>query len=315
MERKGSIWVTALVIVLAVALLVAISVPNLLRSRMASDEASYVAKLRQERLARLVSEESPTDAKLQPVSLRDADPERKLIRTAELNLQVTALQSVVKQVHDIAAESGGYVEESTVDGEAQHGSGANLKLRVPANRLDETISRLKQLAVRIDHEGIEAKDVTREYIDLDARFRNLQAEEQQYLVILKRASTVKDTLDVTQHISDVRGQIEQLQAQLKYLSHQIEMSSISLNLHMNAAATLSAINWKPSLTARNALHDLGQGLADWADVLLSLLIELPLILLWVCTIGAAALIIWKPSHFLWRRFRKPQTMPQSAQTD
>src|SRR5262249_5900682 len=68
MERKRSILVTTLVIVFALVLLVWISVPNLLRSRMASDEASYVAKLRQQRLARLVSEESPSDAKVQRVS-------------------------------------------------------------------------------------------------------------------------------------------------------------------------------------------------------------------------------------------------------
>src|SRR5262249_6638008 len=167
--------------------------------------------------------------------------------------------------------------------------------------------RIKQLAVRVDHEDVEAKDVTREYIDLNARLRNLQAEEQQYLLILKRAATVKDTLDVTQHLGDVRGQIEQLQGQLNYLSHQIEMSSISLNLHMNAAS-ITAIRWTPTLTAKSAFHDLAQGLADWADVLLSFLIELPLILLWVVTIGVAALIIWKPSRFLWRRFRKAQVL-------
>ena len=44
-------------------------------------------------------------------------------------------------------------------------------------------------------------------------FRNLKAEEQQYLLILKQAKTVKDKLDVSEKLSDVRGQTEQQQAE------------------------------------------------------------------------------------------------------
>ena len=46
MEQKRSIWIVVSVIILAVAFLVSISVPNLLRSRMAANEASAVGSLR-----------------------------------------------------------------------------------------------------------------------------------------------------------------------------------------------------------------------------------------------------------------------------
>lgn len=303
MNQKRTRWVGILLIFFALLLIGFIATPNLLMSRKAYspymrqiDSNSTVAALRDQ------------SAPLQIVS------ERKLIRTAELSLQVKDLHAVRQQCNALASEVGGYTEQSDTYDESDHASSANLKLRIPANRLDEAIDRLKKLSIRVDHEKLESKDVTREYIDLDAHFRNLQAGEQQYLAILKRASTVKDTLDATQHLNDVRGQIDQLQAQLKYLSHQVEMSTVSLDLHMNAA-TFSAIRWTPSLTARNALHDLAQGLADWADVLLSVLIELPLILLWVLTIAAAALIVWKPSRFVLRRFRKPQPISQPSASD
>src|SRR5262249_50374932 len=134
-------------------------------------------------------------------------PERKLVRTAELSIQVKDLHSVRQQCNTMVSDIGGYIEESDTYGESDQASTANLKLRVPAGKLDEVIDRLKKLSIRVDHEKLESKDVTREYIDIDARLRNLQAEEQQYLAILKRASTVKDTLDVTQHLNEVRGQI------------------------------------------------------------------------------------------------------------
>ena len=304
MNQRRRRWIAILLVVFALLLIGFIATPNLLMSR----KAFYSAYMRQTEGATSGAESAHQSSPLAVL------PERKLIRTAELSLQVKDLQSARQQCNALTSEMGGYVEQSDVYDESDHASSANLKLRIPANRLDDAIERLKKFSIRVDHEKLESKDVTREYIDLDAHLRNLQAEEQQYLAILKRASTVKDTLDATQHLNDVRGRLDQLQAQLKYLAHQVEMSTVSLDLHMNAA-TLSAIRWTPSLTARNALHDLAQGLADWADVLLSFFIELPLILLWVFTVAAAAILVWKPSRFLWRRFRKGQSAPQPAPGD
>lgn len=304
MNQKRRSWIGIVGVLFLLLVIVLISVPNLLRSKMAMNRAS----------PRMMAQYSTVAEQAENSDYANLPAERKLIRNAELSLQVKDLQAIRQQCSALVSEMGGYIEESDTYGESDQASTANVKLRVPAARLDEAIDRLKKLSIRADREKIETKDVTREYIDIDARLRNLQSEEQQYLAILKRASTVKDTLDVSQHLNDVRGQIDQVQGQLKYLSHQIEMSSIALNLHMNTA-TLSSIQWTPSLTARNALHDLGQGLADWADVLLSVLIQLPLILLWVITIAAAALVVWKPSRFVWRRFRKTQPMSQPATSD
>jgi hypothetical protein len=52
----------------------------------------------------------------------------------------------------------------------------------------ETMADLKKLAVNVERENVEARDVTREYVDLDARLRNARAEEAQYLQILKGQS-------------------------------------------------------------------------------------------------------------------------------
>jgi hypothetical protein len=74
------------------------------------------------------------------------------------------------------------------------------------------------VAARVDREEIKSEDVTRQYVDIDARLRNMRAEEERYLEILKRAATVKDTLDVTQHLADVRGRIEQAQGEMNLLT-------------------------------------------------------------------------------------------------
>ena len=69
--------------------------------------------------------------------------------------------------------------------------------------------------------GLEAR------LDAEVSVEDL-AEEAQYLAILKNAHTVKDTVEVTDKLSEVRGEIEQLTGELKYLSQQIEMSVVTV---------------------------------------------------------------------------------------
>ena len=45
--------------------------------------------------------------------------------------------------------------------------------------------------------------------------------------ILKQANSVKDMLAVTEHLSEVRGQIEQQQAEFNALSRQIETVALT----------------------------------------------------------------------------------------
>ena len=244
-----------------------------------------------------------------------ASTEQKLIRTASLDLVVNDIQATLNDVGSLASAKGGYVEESSTNGEGQNDFNASMKIRVPAAHLDASLSEIKKLAVRTLRESVQAQDVTRQYVDTEARLRTMRAEEQQYLTILKRASTVKDTVEVTEKLGEIRTEIEQTQAELKSLVLQIDMSLITISFRLRAPAASTAIVWTPRDTVKSSLHDLAQGIADWADVLLSLLIELPLILLWVATIGIAALIIWKPSRFVWRRFRKTQPISQPAASD
>ena len=84
--------------------------------------------------------------------------------------------------------------------------------------LRQARAEIRKLGVRVESEKVEAQDVTRHYVDQDASIRNLRAEEAQYLAILKQAGTVKDMLLVTDKLSEVRGQIEQQQAEFNALS-------------------------------------------------------------------------------------------------
>lgn len=225
---------------------------------------------------------------------------RKIIRNGSLELLVSDVGQSIGKIGAIVIGAGGYVEKSTQTNSSGHS--ANLTVRVPAARLDQVIADVKHLATTVDRESVEVRDVTHEYIDLDARLRNAQAEEAQYLQILKRAATIKDTLDVTEKLSDVRGRIEQMQGEMKFLAGQIDMSSLEISLRAESDAAVAGIPWRPLRQAKIAAGEMISGLADWADSVIAFFINLPLIGVWLLSIVILVLVAVRLLRWLWRKF-------------
>lgn len=224
---------------------------------------------------------------------------RKIVRNGSLELLVANVGQTASKIGTIVSDMGGFVEKSTQTNTG--GNTAVITVRVPAGSLDRLMAEVKKLALNVDRENVEARDVTRDYIDLDARLRNAQAEEAQYLQILKRATTIKDTLEGAEKLSSVRGRIEQLQGEMKYLTTQIDMSSLEISLRGEAGTAVLGIHWRPLRQAKVALGDMISGLADWADSVIAFLINLPLIVVWIVSVLALVVISIRLLRFCWRK--------------
>lgn len=233
-----------------------------------------------------------------------APANRKIVRNGSLEMVVGDIGQASSKIRVIVDGLGGYVEKSTQTNVGGHS--ATITVRVPAARFDQAMSQIERVAVNVDQESVEARDVTREYIDLDARLRNAQAEEARYLEILKRATTIKDTLDGAEKLSNVRGRIEQLQGEMRYLNSQIDMSSLEISLQTEAGATVLGTRWRPLRQAKIAAGEMVSGLADWADSVIAFFINLPLILVWVASVLALLVVVVRVFRFCWRKL-EPKT--------
>jgi len=151
--------------------------------------------------------------------------DRKLVRTESLGLIVKTPVETGETIIQIAQGAGGFLVTSNVNGGADATS-ASLSIRVPAEKFDEVRAQIRKLSLRVESESIDAQDVTKQYVDQEARLRNLRAQEQQYLGILRKAATVKDTLEVSDKLNEVRGAIEERQAEFEALSKQVETVAI-----------------------------------------------------------------------------------------
>jgi hypothetical protein len=224
--------------------------------------------------------------------------DRKMVRTISFEMTVASPIDSAEKIQAFAEEMGGYVESSQLS--TQGAPSATLTIRVPAARLEQSKAGLRKLAVHVDSEKTDAQDVTKQYVDMDARLRNLRAEEAQYLTIMKSAAKVQDMLDVSEKLSSVRGEIEQHQAEFAALSKQVETVAITIALQAQAQADVMGFHWRPLYQLKLAAHDALDGLANYASTMTAAILYLPVILLWTATILFAAFVGWRVLRWVGR---------------
>ena len=166
-----------------------------------------------------------------------ADIERMVVRNGSMEVVVTDVLAATQELASIAAVFNGHVVSSSVyeDNGRTYGSVA---IRVDADGFDSAIEAIRSLSVEVVRENTSSRDVTEEYVDISARKRNLEATEEQLLALMERAGTVEELLEVQREVSRVRGEIEQLEARIRYLEETTATSLIEVYLR-EAVLTVS----------------------------------------------------------------------------
>jgi len=169
-------------------------------------------------------------------TLPSQDATRLMIRTGSMDLVVRSVQDAVQSARDATSALGGFVSDSSLSGSGDQQT-AQMTLRVPSNKLDDAIARLKGLAVEVRTASTSSRDVTEEVIDIEASLRNLRSVEAQYTQLLGRATNVIEVLlQVQQHLDQTRLQIDRTEARRKVLASQAELSTLSVSMRSSAVA-------------------------------------------------------------------------------
>lgn len=230
---------------------------------------------------------------------------RKVIRQVTLTMASDRTRETYDEIIRIAESAGGFVSDAQVepsgDGEEPF---IRLTVRIPANGLTTSLTAIKNTADEVLAESQGAQDVTANFIDLEAQLTNLQALEVELRALLEEVRQQPDAdpdklLRVFTEISNTRGQIEQIQGQLNYLSDVVDLSTVSISIEPSAAAVpIVEESWAPLQSVRDALRSLVAGLQDITDNLISFTIgTLPILLIVVGLPGLIVFLIYRA----WRR--------------
>jgi hypothetical protein len=205
---------------------------------------------------------------------------------------------VTSNSYKVTIENGGQAPEATIT------------VRVPAAKLNDALAQIKQqvknASTDVLSENVSGQDVTKEYTDLNSQLTNLQDAEAQLREIMASATKTDDVLNVFNQLTQIRGQIEVIQGQIKYYQDSAEMSAISVTIKALASvAPLTIGRWQPVGVARDALQTTLSGFKFLANAVIWLV-------LFALPIG---LVIFIPLRLLWalvKRLRKPRTPRPAA---
>ncbi|MFH1253583.1 MAG: DUF4349 domain-containing protein [Candidatus Uhrbacteria bacterium] len=185
-----------------------------------------------------------------------AEVDQKIIKTGYLDLVVDAVDETVVKITALASGKGGYIQSSSVYERENGTKYGTVAIRIPATEFENSLTDIKKLATAINTESASGQDVTEQYTDLEARLKNAQAQETEYLEILKKAVTVNDILAVQSYLGETRGQIESLQGQIKYLSNLTSYSTITVSLSEEPTINLPTKEFRPWTAVKEAAQSL-----------------------------------------------------------
>lgn len=230
---------------------------------------------------------------------------RQVIRRASLQLQASDTRAAFDEITTLVESAGGFVASADVyPFEDEEGAQPDIEmtLRVPADGLTSTLTAIKEVADKVISESQGAEDVTAQFVDLDARLRNLEALEVELRALLAEVRQQPDAdpeklLTVFNELSSVRGQIEQIQGQLNVLSDLTSLATVQVHIGQTPeTAPIVEQEWEPLVTAREAVSSLVSTLQDVADWVINFAIYVLPIALLILGIPAVA------AYAVYRRF-------------
>jgi hypothetical protein len=164
--------------------------------------------------------------------------DRKIIRNATLRFRVRDFRESTARLERIVAQFGGLIASSTESkGDAQIQN--DVIIRVPAARLDSFLTVILRESIYTETKSLTAEDVTKRYVDTEARIRSKKATEEKYLQLLKQARSVKDVLEIEQQLAQMREEIEAQEAVFRELKNDIAQSTVTLTYYEQTAASLN----------------------------------------------------------------------------
>jgi uncharacterized protein DUF4349 len=185
----------------------------------------------------------------------------QVIRQAQLSISVKSgsFDSSLAAVRALVEVEQGYV--SGTDAQANPVTNDSIRtgvisFMVPASKFDATIDALANLG-KVQNEHISGQDVSAQYVDLQARLVNEEAQRDAMLALLAKAQTVSDIIAVQNQLGQITGQIEQLKGQIQYIDHNVAFSTITVQLTEAGApvAATSSDSWGFVSALSDAAHN------------------------------------------------------------
>ena len=156
--------------------------------------------------------------------------ERKLIKDGRVEFGTENLNSTRKTIFEAVNKYKGYVS-SDQEFKSPGRKSNTVIIRVPADNFDNLLSDATQGVEKFESKEINVKDVTEEFLDIQARLKTKKELEQRFIDLLKEAKNVTEVLEIEKQIGQLRSDIESIEGRLKYLQDRVSFSTLTMTFY------------------------------------------------------------------------------------
>ena len=242
---------------------------------------------------------------------QEVSADQKLIKRVNMDAETEDLEALLPLLLEEISALNGYVESQEIYNGSSYSSyryrHAQLTIRVPAENLDNLVSQVRGASNVVSYnESVE--DVTLTYVDMETRILVLETERDRLLELMEQAETMSDLLEIEARLTQVRGNLESINSQLKVLQNQVNYATVELYIDQVKVYTEveeQTVWQRIGSGFKKNLQNIGEDLVDffvWA------ITYSPQLILWAAIITVAVIV-------LRRKLRKQKVKKAPRQED
>ena len=156
--------------------------------------------------------------------------DRMFIYHANLSIEVKDYYAVAADIQQKATELGGYIVESTTYDHDSESITGTIILKVPQSYFQSYLTEIEKKSIKVVQKSITGNDVSEEFVDLESRLKAKEAVENRLLTLMEQATKTEDLLKISNDLSRVQEEKEQIQGRMKYLKNNVDYSTVTIYL-------------------------------------------------------------------------------------
>ncbi|KKS31461.1 MAG: hypothetical protein UV00_C0005G0007 [candidate division WWE3 bacterium GW2011_GWF1_42_14] len=234
---------------------------------------------------------------------REAAPQpditdRKVVVESNFSLLVKDVTPTVEMIKEKTLLMGGYMVNTNIS-RTEYGENAVLQIRVPSEKIEEMSKYLRSVAIKVVSENVDGRDITDQYVDIERRLGDLEAQRTRMLAILDKATTVNEMLSVQQALDQIQNQIDSYKGKLQYMDGTTKTSKLTIYISTDELGLpyTPAQPWRPEVIFKQAVRSMLGTLQDIGSFAIWFAVYLPIIL--------GAVVVFKIIKKIMRKRSKP----------
>jgi hypothetical protein len=165
----------------------------------------------------------------QPLSSPEQKEPEKLVVESWVDLETAKVADTVDAIRNRVLASGGRMVSENVSGSGPSASSAALEFRVPPAQAMAVTTWLGTLG-HVTNRRVMATDVGKTLFDQELALKNLELTMERLQKLAAQSGPIADLLTIEKEMTRVRGEIETVKGQHRWLINRVELATITVSI-------------------------------------------------------------------------------------